>query len=158
MHWLVSELFCGERNWYKMHDSIMHEDLTSNSLAGGVLSALLVNLSMLRRPARQRCDGADGARDAYKFYYSVRISYEFLISDCRGDSDLGLCSSWHLAKKMPLRSGRICFQQANRRNSEPIRPLRSGIFFARCQDVHRRQACSALQIDIRNLYDIHTEK
>ena len=112
---------------------------------------------MLRRPARQRCDGADGARDAYKFYYSVRISYEFLISDCRGDSDLGLCTSWHLAKKMPLRSGRICFQQANRRNSEPIRPLRSGIFFARCQDVHRRQACSALQIDIRNLYDIHTQ-
>jgi len=29
---------------------------------------------------------------------------------------------------MPLRSGRICFQQANRRNSEPIRALRSGFF------------------------------
>ena len=132
---------------------------TSNlDLPSCCVSITCQTLSMLWRSAREHCDDADGGRHAHKFYFSLRISYKFLISDCRGDSDLGLCTSWHLAKKMPLRSGRICFQQANRRNSEPIRPLRSGIFFARCQDVHRRQTCSVLQIDIRNLYDIHMEK
>jgi len=29
----------------------------------------------------------------------VEESYKFSISDCRGDSDLGLRSSWHLAQK-----------------------------------------------------------
>jgi len=59
---------------------------------------------------------------------------------------------------MLQRSGRIYFQQANRHNSEPIRALHSGIILARCQELHRRQACFPLQIDIGNLYDIHTEK
>jgi len=87
----------------------------------------------------------------------VRISCEFLISDCRGDSELGLCSSWHLANRMLQHSGRICFQQANRRDSEPIRALLSGIILARCHELHRHQAFSPLQIDIRNLCHIHTE-
>jgi len=116
------------------------------------------SLSMPWRSAREHCDGADGARHAHKFYFSVRKSYKFLISDCRGDLDLGLCSSWHLANRMLQRSGRICFHHANRRNSEPIRALHSGNILARCQELHRRQACSPLQIDIRNLYDICTEK
>jgi hypothetical protein len=55
------------------------------------------SLSMLWRSAREHCDGADGARHAHKFYFCLRISYRFPISDCRGDSDLGLRSSWHLA-------------------------------------------------------------
>jgi len=59
---------------------------------------------MLRQSAREHCDGADGARHARKFYFSVRISYKFLISDCRKDSDLGLCSSCHLAYRMVQRS------------------------------------------------------
>ena len=66
---------------------------TSNRLAKLLCQHYLSISHHARRYERQHCDGADGARDAYKFYYSVRISYEFLISDCRGDSDLGLCSS-----------------------------------------------------------------
>jgi len=59
---------------------------------------------------------------------------------------------------MLQRSGQICFQQANGHNSEPIRALHSGIILARCQELHRRQACFSVRIDIWNLYDIRTEK
>jgi len=61
---------------------------------------------------------------------------------------------------MLQRSGWICFQKTNCRNSEPIRALHNGIILARCQELHRRQASSPLQIDImiRNLHDIHTKK
>jgi len=123
-----------------------------------VVSALLVSLSACSDDPQESTATVDGARHAHKFYFSVRISYKFPILDCRGDSDLGLCSSCHLAYRMVQRSGRICFQQANRRNSELIRALHSGMIFARWQELHRRQACSVLQIDFRNLYDIHTEK
>jgi len=80
------------------------------------------------------------------------------ISDCRGDSDLGLRSSWHLAQRIPQRSGWICFIWGICRNFEPIRALRGGILCARCQELHRRQARSSLQIDIRNLIYISTKK
>jgi len=116
-------------------------------------------LNRLDRFIGQRINshGAEGARHAHKFDFSVRISYKFPISNCRGDSDLGLCTSCHIAYRMVERSGQICFQQVNQRNSEPIRALHSCIIFARWQELHRRQACSALQIDTGNLYDIHTE-
>ena len=119
-------------------------------------SIWVTSLSMLWRSAREHCDGADGARHAHEFYSSVRISYKFLISDCRGDSDLGLCSTWHLVNRMLQHIGRICFQKVNRCNSEPILALYSSMILARCQELHRRQACSPLQIDIiiRNLFPI----
>jgi len=53
---------------------------------------------------------------------------------------------------MLQRSGRICFIYGVCRNSEPICTLRSGIFSwhlaQKCQELHRRQARSPLQIDI----------
>ena len=81
---------------------------TSTDLPNCCVSFTKQSLSMLWRSAREHCDGADGARHAHKFDFPVRISYKFTISDCRGDSDLGLHSSWHLAQRMPQRSGRIC--------------------------------------------------
>jgi len=45
---------------------------------------------------------AGSKRQAQAFYFSVRILYVFLISKCRGESDLGLCMSSVLAKRMYL--------------------------------------------------------
>jgi len=151
--WIEEKWFFSSSAWKYERQGALQTDLPKCCV-----SITWQSLSMLRRSAREYCDGADGARHAHKFYFSVRISHKFLISDCRGDSGLGLCSSCHLAYRIVQRSGRICFQQANLRNSEPIWELHSGIIFARWQELHRRQDCSALQINMRNLYDIHTEK
>ena len=123
-----------------------------------VMSALLGNLSACSDDPQESTATVRTARAMLINIFFVRVSYNLWISDCRKGSDLGLCSSWHLAYRVVQRSGRIWFQQANCRNSEPIRALHRGIIFARCQELHRRQACSALQIDIWNLYDIRMEK
>jgi len=155
-----SEIFCFSKWRYERQGAL------ETDLPNCCVSITCQSLSMLWRSAREHCNSADGARHAHKFYFSVRISYKFPISDCTGDSYLGLCRSWHLAYRMLQRSGRICFQQANGRNSEPIWALHSCIiltgvkrqYFSRCKELHRRQACSPLQIDTGNLCDIHTEK
>ena len=58
---------------------------------------------------RQTCVQRSGMAAASKrralfFFCLVRICYMFLISKCRGESNLGLCMSSGLAKRMPLRS------------------------------------------------------
>ena len=45
----------------------------------------------------------DSKRRALGNYFSVRICYEFLISKCSGDWDLGLCTFWVLALINPKR-------------------------------------------------------
>jgi len=52
---------------------------------------------------------AGGKRRAIAFYFPVRILYAFQMSKCRGESDLGLCMTSVLAKKMPLRSADFRF-------------------------------------------------
>ena len=47
---------------------------------------------------------AGGKRRAIAFYFSVRIRYMFLMSKCRGGSDLDLRMTVVLAEEMPLRS------------------------------------------------------
>jgi len=156
-------------NWRKVSfffQSWRHErqGALETDLLNCYVSITWQSLSMHTRSAREHCDSADATHifrlNFMKFYFSVRISYKFLFSECKENLHLGLCSSWNLANRTLQRSGRICFQQANLhcRNSEPIRALHSIIMLARCQELHRRQACILLQIDIRNLYDFHHGK
>jgi len=64
---------------------------------------------------------------ATAFYLSVRICYVFLISKCRGESDLGICMTSGLAGRVPLRSAD--FRRILRSNMFRNRKsaLRSGI-------------------------------
>ena len=119
-----------------------------------LLEVCLAFLGNFGELAKALSNGAASAQEALGNCFPVRISYEFLISECRGDSDLGLRSSWHLAQRMPQRSGRIYFVQGVCHNFEPIRAVHGGILCARCQELHRCQARSPLQIDIMNLYYI----
>jgi len=70
-------------------------------------------------------------------YFDERICHLFLISKCRGDLDLGLCTLWVLAKREPLRHGNFrtkrCFARRKNRNLA----LRSGSLFASTPNVHR---------------------
>jgi hypothetical protein len=50
-----------------------------------------------------------GNRRALAFYFSVQICYIFPMSKCRGETDLGLCMTSVLAKRMPLRSADLQF-------------------------------------------------
>jgi len=63
---------------------------------------------------RQTCGqlsgmAAGGKRRALAFYLSVQIFCVFLMSKCRGESDLGLFMTLVLANRMPLRSADFRF-------------------------------------------------
>ena len=79
---------------------------------------------------------AGGKRRAIAFHVSVRIFYVFLVSKCRGESDLGLCTTSGLAQRMPLRGADCWLQNV------------SSVCFFRCctetrADAHRRhKLCS----------------
>ena len=77
-----SEIFCFSKWRYERQGAL------ETDLPNCCVSITCQSLSMLWRSAREHCNSADGARHAHKFYFSVRISYKFPISDCTGDSYL----------------------------------------------------------------------
>ena len=80
---------------------------------------------------------AESKRWALGNYFSERICYMFLMSKCRGDSDLGLCTTLGLAFGEPQRNDKIWFFL--RRNTFFPRksPLRLGSPNASPEVVHR---------------------
>jgi len=65
-----------------------------------------VNVILTRQTCGQRSSRAvESKRRALGNYFSERICYMFLISKCRGDWDLGLCTTLGLAFGEPQRSG-----------------------------------------------------
>jgi len=82
----------------------------------------------------------------------------FLVSKCRGDWYVGLCTFSLLAYRQPLRSGgfwkKTCF--ARRRNQNLA--LRSGSLFASTQKVQRPTSQFPLHFDIRNKWQIRLGK
>jgi len=69
-----------------------------------------VHVILTRQTCGQRLSkAAESKRRALGNYFFERICYMFLISKCRGDWDLGLCTTSGLAFREPLRSGKIRF-------------------------------------------------
>ena len=111
-----------------------------------------VNVILTRQTCGQRSSrAAERKRRALGNYFPERICYMSLMSKCRGDWDLGLCTFFVLAKREPLRNGdfrkKTCFARRKNRNMA----LRSGSFFACTQKVHRPRSQSPLHFDIRNI-------
>jgi len=106
---------------------------------------------------RQTCGhyssiSAGSKRRALAFYFCVRICNMFHISECRGESDPGLCTTCVLAKGIPRYIGRqISTNFAAKHFFNRKSPPRSSILFASTQVVHRRSSGSPLQFDIRNI-------
>jgi len=66
---------------------------------------------ILTRQTCGQCSGMAAAskRRALAFYFSVQICYKFLISKCRGESDLGLCMTSELVNRIRLWSADFRF-------------------------------------------------
>jgi len=69
-----------------------------------------VNVILTRQTCGQHSSrAAESKHRALGNYFSERICYMFLISKCRGDQDLGLCTTSVLAFGEPQRNGKIRF-------------------------------------------------
>jgi len=67
-----------------------------------------VNMILTRQTCGQRSSMSAGSkRRALAFYFGVRFCNMFLISKCRGESDLGLCATLVLANRMLLLIGKF---------------------------------------------------
>ena len=70
---------------------------------GSSLNVILTWQTCGQRSSR----AAKSKRRALGNYFPGRICYIFLMSICRGDWDLGLCTFWVLGKREPLRNAKF---------------------------------------------------
>ena len=76
----------------------------------------------------------------------------FLMSKCRGDLDLGLCTTSGLALEEPKRNGKFREKNVFRHRKNRILPLHFGSPSASTEVVYRPRSQSPLHFDIRNTY------
>jgi len=111
-----------------------------------------VHVILTRQTCGQRSSkAAECKHRALGNYFSEWICYMFLLSKCRGDSDLGLWTTSGLAFGEPQRNYKIRFFL--RRNTFFVRksPLRLGSPNASPEVVHRPRSESPLNFDNRNI-------
>jgi len=101
-------------------------------------------------------------RRALAFHFPLRIWCMFYISICRGESDLGLCimMTSALAKRMRLRSANFRFKNVFGRKIRRKSALHScqSILLASTEVMHRSGSDSLVHFDIKNTYQISSEK
>ena len=83
----------------------------TNRLVGSNRHVILTRQACGQRSTRD----VGSKRRALPFYFSVQIWYMFLILECRGELDLGLCMTLVIAKRMQLHSAN--FQRILRPNN-----------------------------------------
>ena len=110
------------------------------------------NMILTRQTYGQLSSTASGStRWALAFYFSIPICYMFLISKHRSKSDLGLCTTSVLLKRIPLRIGEFRLKNVSglkfRRNLQ----MRSGILFDSNKVVHIPRFDSLLHFGIWNI-------
>ena len=111
-----------------------------------------VNVILTRQTCGQRSSrAAESKRRVLRNYFSERICYVFLISKCRGDRDLGLCTTSVLVFEKPQQNGTIRFFLCGKTVFFRILPLRCGFPHASTEVVHRPRSRSPLHFDIRNI-------
>jgi len=111
------------------------------------------NVILMQQTCGQRSVmSVGGKRRALAFYFSVRTCYMFLISKCRRWSDLGLCMTSGLAKRVPLHIADFRFLNVFGRKIRQNSPVRSGIFFAGPEVMHRPRSHSPLHFDKGNIW------
>ena len=101
---------------------------------------------------------AERKRQALGNYFSERICYMFLISKCRGDWDLGLCTTSGLAFEEPQRNGKIGFFLRRNMFFSQKSPLRCGSPNASPEVVYQPRFQSPLYILILGTYSKFARK
>ena len=111
-----------------------------------------VNVILTRQTCGQRSSRAvESKRRALGKYFSERICCIFLISKCRGDWNLGLCTTSVLAFGELLRNGKIRGENVFRRRKKWILPLRCSYPNASTKVLHTPRSQSPLHFDVRNI-------
>jgi len=116
------------------------------------------NVTLRRQTCGHHSSRVVGSKSrALAFYFPVRIWYVFSISKYKGQSDLGLCMTSVLAKRMWLRCASI--RQILRPNTflNCKLALCSRILFASTEIMHKPRSHSPLHFDIVNTYQIRTK-
>jgi len=110
-----------------------------------------VNVILTRQICGQRSSkAAESKHRALGNYFSERICYMFLTLKCRGDPDLGLCTTSGLAIGELQCSGDFWEKNVFRRRKNQMLPLRCGSPNASPEVVHRPRSGSPLHFDIWN--------
>ena len=116
-----------------------------------------VNVILTRQTCSQRSSmSAESKRRALENCFYERICHMFQISKCGGDWNLGLYTSWVLAKRKSLRNAKFRFFLRAKHVFFRKSPLRSGSLFASTQKVHRPKSQSPLHFDIGNMRQIRS--
>jgi len=118
-----------------------------------------VRVILTQQTCGQRSSMAAGRKlRVPSFYFPIRFCYVFLISRCRGESDLDLRTTWVLVNRMPLWIGEsgLILRPNTFLNRNP--PMRSGILSAGTQIVHRPRSNSLLNFDLGNILQNRVEK
>jgi len=111
-----------------------------------------VNVILMRQICGQRSSRtAESKRQALGYYFFERMCYMFLMSKCRGDRDLGLCTTSGLTFVEQRRSGDFRGKKVFQRRKNRIFSLRCGSQSADPEVVHRPRSESPLHFDIRNI-------
>ena len=111
-----------------------------------------VRMILTRQTCGQRSSrAAESKRRALGNYFSEQICYMFVISKCRGDQDLGLCTTSVLAFAEPQRNGKIRFFSRQNTFFFQILPLPCGSPNASTEVVHSPRSRSPLHFDIGNI-------
>jgi len=111
-----------------------------------------VHVILMRQTCSQRSSGAaESKRRALGNYFPERICYMFLLSKCRGDWGLGLCTTSVLAFGQPQHNGNIRFFLCQKTFFFRILPLRCGFPKEKKEVGKRPRSWSPLHFDIGNI-------
>ena len=122
---------------------------------------VLVNVVLTQQTRGQRsCVSAGSNRRALAFHSSSEIQscYMFRIPKCRRKSNLGLCTTLGLAKRMRLCGDDFRFKNMFGRKICWKSALRSRILFASPEVVHRYTSDSSLHFDSQNINQTYVRK
>ena len=111
-----------------------------------------VNLILTQQTCGQRSSMSAGSkRWALAFYFCIQIRYLFLISKCRRESDVGLCTTSLLAKRVLLCIGEFRWILRPNKFFNRKSPTRSCILIASAEIVGKPRSDFTLHLDIRNI-------
>jgi len=111
-----------------------------------------VNVIFALQTCGQRSSrAAESKRRALGNYFWVQICYIFLMSKCKRDWDLGICTFQVLTKRETLRNAKFWFFLRVKHVFLRKSPLCNGFLCASTKKVQRPQSQSPLHFDIRNI-------
>jgi len=106
-----------------------------------------VNVILTQQTCGQRLSrAAESKHRALGNYFFERICYMFLMSKCRGDWDLGLCTTSGLAFEEPQRNGKIRFLL--RRNTFFFSEVATALRFSR----RKSRSCAQTKIPVSSAF------